>query len=166
MAKIYNSEVTKDLANNAGIQQNIDKVPNELAEKIVPTFESNPELFRKCNVIITNTAVNATNATIYTTPKDRDFYLVGASLSVIKDAGSTSTETSINVQTDETNTTQRFLSIIGLSGVAQSETISISLPYPLKLRRNTIQTLTNSTNNANISARGVLYGYYLESRDS
>ena len=40
MAKIYNSDCTKGLAQNASIQQNVDKVPNELAEKIVPTFET------------------------------------------------------------------------------------------------------------------------------
>ena len=41
MAKIYNSEIIKELVDGCKLQINTDKVPNELAEKVVPVFLAN-----------------------------------------------------------------------------------------------------------------------------
>jgi len=118
------------------------------------------EIKRICNILKFNSAVNATTATIYTTPSDKDFYLVAAQLSVIKDATSTSGGTSIFVIIEGVSV--RLLSIATLTLTAQYSNIANNFPVPIKIDRNTIITVVNSTNNANISGYGSIQGYTVE----
>lgn len=73
MAQINNGELIKGLIDGAKINTSIEKVPNQLADKIVPVMEVNPDLLRKTNVLVTNN--NPTGATIYTTPANKKFYI-------------------------------------------------------------------------------------------
>lgn len=162
MAKIYNAEVTNGLAKNAGIQINVDKVPNELAEKIVPTFETNPDAIRKSNRVTSGSLTNATSANIITTEADRDTYLVGVIMHYIKDATATSTEFAVQV-TPENQSIQNILRVGGITLTADSGSVSISLPYPLKLKRNATQLLYSATNVGNFTVKCSLIYYVVES---
>jgi hypothetical protein len=84
MAQIYNSDLTKELVAGAKLQQSREKVPQELAEKVVPVMEVNPRLLRKVNLIKGSAAAAGGNVTMYTTPTDKDFYLTYANLSMSK----------------------------------------------------------------------------------
>lgn len=157
MAKIYNNEVGKRLAKNAGIQVSVDKVPIELAEKIVPTMETNIELLRKCTRREYGLANNSASATVYTTPTDRDFYLCGAQLSYIKDATATSAYSRLNVSVDGA-----ILSIIHIPQftlTAGNGSVAININPPLKVDRGTAISVVNSTNVANVQTAGNIWGY-------
>jgi len=165
MAKIYNSDCTKGLAQNAGIQTSAEKVPNELAEKIVPTFETNPEQLRRTNILRSNSAINATSGTIYTTPTDKDFYLCGVAVSVIKDVTSTSLYTCIT-GTPEGQAVTDFLLIRGITLTPQENCCSLEITPPLKMKKGTTIVVTNSTNVANISSSGTIYGYVVDNSNA
>lgn len=162
MAKINNSDCTRGLAKNAGIQESRDKTPNELAEKIVPTFETNPALLRKCNIVRYALATNATATTIYGCPTSRDFYLCGASLSVIKDGTATSLSSSIQILPAGDSNYSRVLSIAGLTLTAQSETQAVDFSRPILIERGTNISVINSTNVGNVTSIGCIWGYYVE----
>jgi hypothetical protein len=155
MAKIYNSDLTKGIAKNAGIQQNVDKVPNELAEKVVPTLESNPKIVGQI-YSSRGLATNATNGVILAAQSKRDVYIHGAFLTLNKTATATSTYTAIEY-TDENGAAQRLLQFVGYTLTAQNESISVSFPRPIKIKRNTAIQLLNGTANADIISIGIIY---------
>ncbi len=157
MATIYNSDLSKELVDGAKIQQNWDKVPNVLGQTVVPVMEVNPKLLRRCNILRRGTGTNATSTTIYIVPSDKDFYLVSCSLSIIKDATSTSLYSRITCIVD--GVTASPIVITGLTLTIQNEAISISFPIPIKIDRGTTISLDHSTNVANISGTGCIIGY-------
>lgn len=161
MATIHNTDLTKELRDGGKLQQLSDIIPSQLADKVVPTMEVNPKFFRRTNIIKRAAATNATAATIYTTPADKEFFLTGASLSVIKDATSTSTSTYIQ-STDSNGMTFEILDIPSITLTPQSETISVTLANPILLKKGQSITVNNSTNVANINTQAVIYGYLVD----
>jgi len=160
MAKIYNSECTKGLAQNAGIQQNVDKVPNELAEKIVPVFETNPELLRKGFV---RHATLTADATLYTTPTNQDFYLTNIVLSNTKDAASDCSGVHISATINGANV--RLCQITGITLTAGSMNISRTFKEPIKIDRGTNITVSHLTGaGAVLATYASIAGYLDESR--
>lgn len=115
---------------------------------------------RICNIVRRAPLSNATSATVYTTPSDKDFYLNSAFLSVIKDVTAQSLASSILVFIDSVQV--GILSISGLSLTPQNDVVSISFPIPLKLDRNTTITVTASNATANVSASAGITGYTVE----
>lgn len=150
---------------SAGIQVSKDRIPTELAEKVVPVLEVNPKLLRNCNIVKSTSAVNSTSGTLYTTPTNQDFYLCAAELSVIKDATATSTSSTITC-TPKGGAASIILRIMGLTLTAQENSISISLRFPILLERGTTITVTNSTNVGNVSSSGTIFGYVVENSDA
>lgn len=170
MAKIYNSDVTKGLANNAGIQQSREKTPDELAEKIVPVMETNPQLLRNAEILadvdVTATAGAALDL-ISANPK-RDVYITGASMTIVKSAlcdvanGLKSIYITQNGKND--------LNIIaGYVTTTTAETIQRDVHFtrPIKIDRNT-PVRTNSFSFAAGTAfrNWVVYGYYVDNPDA
>jgi hypothetical protein len=160
MAQINNSQLSKEMIEGAKINISFDNIPTQIADKVIPTMEVNPKMLRICNIVKDGSATNATSATIYTTPTDKDFYLVSAQMSVIKDVTATSTNSFVNAVID--GLTSTMMRIRGLTLTPQSETISISLNPPLKIDRGTNITIGNTTNVANVSASGSIVGYTTE----
>jgi hypothetical protein len=154
-----NSNVTQEIVRACRLQS-IEGVPQQINPSIVPTIESNPRLvhtLESTDALCTN----STSTTILTTPTDRDFYLVGATLWRTKSAGSTSTESSVNY-TDKNNLTKKFIFTNDLSATAASGTASsISLHQGILVARGTNITLTNSTNNAEIRSCASIF-YYID----
>lgn len=164
MATIHNTDLSKELKEGAKLQQLRDRIPSELADKVVPVMEVNPKLLRRANIVRRSTASNATVATIYTTPSDKDFYLTGVAIAIIKDATSTSASSYISITID--GASQIFVHIPELTLTAQTGQMALSLPTPIKVDRGTAITINNSTNVANISATGTIVGYTVENINS
>ncbi len=160
MAKIYNSDVTKGLADSAGIQINTDKIPNELAEKIVPTFETNPEQLRKTTIVVHNTGTNATATTIYTTPANQDFYLTGYDLSLSKTAAAASARGYLMFTT---NGVSRRIYIQGEATTALQAGTRGFLNHPIKIDRSTNIQIGLPVAEATISMSATIFGYVNES---
>lgn len=161
MVTIYNSDLTKELVDGAKIQVSREYPPSQIAEKVVPVMEVNPKMLRRCNVCLQNVANNSTSATIYTTPQDKDFFLVGCSITFIKDATSTSTYSAIEM-TVEGQAQGNVFNIAQLTLTPQSGSESWTFPAPIKIARGTTIKIVNSTNVANIRSYGQIYGYTVE----
>lgn len=86
MATIYNSDLSKEMTIAGALQTSREKIPNQLAEKVVPVMEVNPKLLRRANICASTSASGAGAATIYTVPAGKEFYLTGINASMIKDA--------------------------------------------------------------------------------
>ncbi len=140
MAKIYNSDVTKGLATNAGIQQNVDKTPNELAEKIVPTFETNPILlkFTEFSDYRSYTATLGSSVTMKTTSSIKRTFLTAASIAIVKDAANDkSTGAFFITVTPKGGASTRILVVPVLVTTAQDVRDTIYFNPPLELEKNT-----------------------------
>lgn len=160
MAQIHNSDLIKGISKNAGIQISRENVPNQLAEKVVPTMETNPELLRKISIVRSTTGTNATSTTIYTTPTDQDFYLCAMAITMIKDVTATSNATAIVATIN--GAVISILKIPGITLTVQESNVQVSLPFPLKIDRGTAINITHSTNVANVVGTGHIYGFINE----
>ena len=160
MVQIHNTTLFKELREGTKVQQLRDTIPSQLAEKVVPVMEVNPKLLRRCNIVKRNTNLDSLNATVYTTPAAQDFYLVGATLSLIKDAGSASTATTLTVVIDGVTVAIFYIPSITLT--AQQDSMTISLPIPLKLDRGSIINIANTSGAAIIRAGASIIGYTVE----
>lgn len=96
-------------------------------------------------------------STIYTTPSDKDFYLTGLQLSHSSNSTSDSTSCHISVTID--GIAQRPAYMLKQALTASDKVVSIMLPKPIKVDRNTSITLTLSFTVGADSAVGVIYGY-------
>lgn len=137
-----------------------DIIPSQLAEKVVPVMEVNPKMLRRCNIVRGQEAANSTSGTIYTTPADKDFFMVACQLGVIKDVTSTSTLSTLRATIDGVQ--QKLLEIPGITLTAQSAVVSLSFPDAIKIDRNTAIVITASTNVANIQTVGTIIGYTVD----
>lgn len=158
---INNPDLKRELITGAGIQTAYDSVPSQIAEKVVPVMEVNPKLLRTINIVRRASAVNSTAGTIYTTPSDKDFFLCGVSLSVIKDVTATSIRSDIN-GFPEGDSVRELISIATLTLTVQDSSSSLFFNIPIKMARGTNISLANSTNVGNITAVGNIYGYIVD----
>lgn len=127
--------------------------------EIIPVITPVIPIVPRINIIKRASALNATSATVYTTPTDKDFYLTNACLSVIKDVTSTSTSSTITAVVD--GTTVNILEIASITLTVQENTVSQKWDG-LKLDRGSNINVTNSTNVANIRASACIQGYTVE----
>lgn len=128
---------------------------NEVSDEVVPVII----IERNHNIVRSQTFTNATAATIYTTPTDKDFYLEALTLSVIKDATSQSTLTDIRAVID--GVSQLIARISGITLTAQNQTITLS-GLKIKVDRGTNITLNATSGVANIKCDGSIIGYTVE----
>jgi len=150
---MVNSQMIKEVSEAFKIDERVEKVPSA-----IPVCEVNPKVIKNIRSIATSTS--STSQTIVTTPIDQDFYLVGCTLSVTKDATATSVGTSITY-TDEYSLSSSLCRIAGLTLTPQSQTVSVQLTHPILVKRNTAINLTNSTNVANIFAQAIIF-YFID----
>jgi hypothetical protein len=148
--KYYNSDIAQDF--NLKFNPKGEYVDNKILDVITPTIEIKPRIFVK-----SNTLTNQTTLTIITTDSTRDTYLVGVSLSVIKDVTAVATIVNINGFVD--GTSQRIVSIQGITLTPQSEAITMSFPYPIKIDKGTVINIATDNATANIKAVGVIHFY-------
>jgi len=160
MATIYNSNLSKELIDGAKIQTSFDKVPDQIAEKVVPVMEVNPKLLKlSLPFPVSGALSNALSATLYTTSSIKDTYLTGATMSMIKDATSTATDMRFYFTEATTGQTRLIFRITGLSLTADSKFCAIDFNKPMKVARGTNIMVTSNTADANISIKGTLFGY-------
>lgn len=159
MAQIHNTDLFKELKDASKLQQLRDKIPNELAEKVIPVIEVNPKLLRRCNIVRSG-STSTTSVTIYTTPSDRDFILSACSILMIKDAACDMATGVVNFNVVIDGATQQITRIPTITLTAQTTELSLPLPIPVKLDRNSTITITRGATTAgNILLAGSITGY-------
>lgn len=161
MAKIYNTDLFKELKDGIKLQQVRDAIPTQLAEKIVPVMEVNPKLLRRINQVHHLSSTSSGSGAIFTTPKDRDFYFVGCSISVSSSATANSTSSSISLTPEFQQQTTIF--IVNKQTLTAGSTVSnLFLPFPLKLSRNTSIQVSKSFTVGTESNSFTVYGYTVD----
>ncbi len=133
-------------------------VPKKVADNIQPVILADAKI---CNIVRSGFANNAISTSIYTTPADKDFYLVSCNLAVIKDSTSTSTSTQLRCVIDGL-ATANVLIIPSITLTPQNAFETINFNIPLKLDRNSSINIVNTTNVANIVSSGTIIGYTVE----
>jgi len=159
MAIVNKNEFLKRIVEGLSLDPAIDKTPKDLADKILPVFLVNDAIYytEHDQILRDATASNTTSATIYSTDPNKDFYLTFLTLSVVKDATSTSTESTITGVIN--GATRELAHIDGITLTVQNQTVTLSFPTPIRLDRGTNVSVTNSTGVANIKSTGVIGGF-------
>jgi len=156
MARINRSEVMDAMKDGLRLDVAVDKIPNQLAEKVVPIFNCKE---RRLILVSGITAVNSTSAIIFTTSATKRTFIIGAVLSYSRDAGATSTSSYINATPFGFTTTRTILELRYNSGAADRNAIILTLPQPMELKKSSNVSVYNATGDANISAEGIIYYY-------
>lgn len=152
--KIFNTSIAKTFHDRMNVRDGVF-IANELAQnKPVPVIEVDKPII---TIVKPGSTVNSTTSTIYTTPSDKDFYLTGVNLTMIKDSTATATLMGVNVLIDAT--TVSILRIRGLTLTADKQTVSSNFSFPIKIDRGTNITLTSDTADANVSLSCVIFGF-------
>jgi len=143
--KIKNNAILNAIKDILNIEAYTDSVPNEINDKVQLSLNVNPNVNRKMDVYRDRNSAG----TVYTTPTDKDFYLVFGAFSSIG-GGAPAEDTMTFV--DEGGTTRTIGCVSG------STDNSINLIFPQKgilLKRNT--NITATVNSA--GARFMICGY-------
>lgn len=167
MVNNNNSETTRELI-DAGKLQVVQGVPQTIANYIQPVMEVNPKLLRRITITRDNTKTTTGSAIIYTTPATQDFYLVGYTISVIKDVAcdaATGGVAFISVVID--GATRTFGNIVGITLTAQNEAFSHSFPIPMKIDRSTTILITGPAHAAGVLVKsGSIFGYVVDNSNA
>lgn len=156
----FNDTQNKQLVNTAIDELKLNPRTDAVPQQVIPTIQPVFELKRKTITVFSSaSASNATSALVYTTPSDRDFYLVASHLSMKKDGSSPSTSSSIVAVPDSTGAGVAINFVQGSASLAQEAHIYMDYPLPIKLKRNSQITVTNSSGTATIIASAFIYGY-------
>lgn len=156
MAKHYNNTLNESANRNFSFKgESIDPEVIDGIQPVVDMLTSIP-----CNIVRQSSTVNSASATIYTTPSDKDFYLVGYVFSIIKDATATATNMEIYAYIDGVN--RSLCRIVGLTLTPQNDSIAMQFEHPIKVDRGTNISIINNTAVANLSVSANIFGYTVE----
>jgi len=136
MGTIYNSDMMDEIREGSRIQQNVDPIPNRFSDFVQPVMEVNPKSFRRINVVKENSRITTGSTALYTTPTDRDFFLVAGYLQAVADATADNTTIYLLIQPID-SAEVNIIQMRKLSLTAFSEKISFCLPFPIKIKRGT-----------------------------
>lgn len=85
------------------IQTSRESIPSQFSDKIIYVVDVNPKHARRCNIVLD--ASKATTGTLagYTTPTDKDFFLIGVSYAWTSNAAADNVQAFISLSTEESN---------------------------------------------------------------
>lgn len=163
---INNSDTVNELIFAGNLKPATELVPKGLSTSVVPVININPKDYRNVTVIkTTSSTTSAASVIIYTTPTDKDFYLVGITNSFTKDATCDMANSTgyVNVLYDGVNSIFCRLSCLTLT--AQDSNMNIDFNRPIKVDRGTNITLNYPTYTAGSAVKcASIYGYTVEQR--
>jgi len=156
MSRINNTETIKRILDDAGIQTAIDKVPQELTEKVLPVLISNPIYQVKSK---RNSANDQTSALIHSTSSTKRTFLIGASISCSKDVVSDSIKSTVSCTLKGAQSSSILTILYEPTTAASNLSQNITFPIPVELEKGTNINVTNSTATASIDTEGFVYYY-------
>ena len=130
--------------------------PTKINDTIQPVININPKDYRRINILVERTS----NGSIYTTPNDRDFFLVGGLLSSeLNGAGSATSRVTVILkgQTSATTFMRVNLRATALND-KDSQTIVNNLSLPILLERGSAIALAN----VSTTTIGTICGYVVD----
>lgn len=154
-----NSQVINETRDALKINTAVEKIPNA-----IPVIEVGVKSVKNL-IIKALDKSSAASSTIYTTPSNQDFYIVGAQLSRIKDAACDSSSVTLSAVIG--GATSTILTLAGFTLTAQDGSITICFTHPIKVDRGSTITLYNGTKTVgNILTSGVIYGFLDEASNA
>jgi len=165
MGIIHNSDLIKNTINVGGLT-NSDN-PKETSEKVVFTADVTPRNHRIINVIRTLAKTTTGDGTIYTTPSDRDFYLVNAVMNFDKNAtcnDGTDESCSITVVLRGDPTARKIITCSALDTTAKGTGVFLlQSPVPILLERGSAILLSGTAFTLGAKIRvGTIQGYTVD----
>ena len=135
MARINRTDVIQKAVNDLALSQSSDKIPNETLDKVQLTYSLN----KKFSSFVSYGSANTTGTMSLGTPAvsvGAETYLTGITASFAKDATCDLATGSIGLSIipAESNVATTILSFSVITLTAQNQTLSMSLPYPLKIK--------------------------------
>jgi len=157
MGKINNKNLIKGIIDGLNIQLNQSAVPVEYAEKVVPTFETNTKLLRRCNIVKQGARTTNGSSTLYATPTDKDFYLCSFWLQNISSATADNVSISLLATIEGISTAIIYFNKPTLT--LFQETLQVSVPFPIRLDRGTNVTISSTFTLGTSNTSAVIIGY-------
>lgn len=154
---ITRSSVLNNAANELGVTLANDKIPSVIHPEINLVYPVNV----KYSYVAKQGNSSATGTTtIYTTPRDKDFYLTFVSITFKHDAACDGTQIYFNITIDglQTLLIRRYLN----TGVAGADAVIVALPYPIKCDRNTAIEIVGTFAAGTQSKAASIAGFILE----
>lgn len=147
MAKIYNSDLTNEIEEGAKIQDRMDVVPNQIADKVVPTMEVNPNMLRKINLIKANANTGAAAISLYTAPAAttrQRVYLTSVQAAYSKNAACDAASGVLYVTIAQGGATLPILALPHTTLTQENQAQTLTLPKPLAIDPGSAVILTAS----------------------
>lgn len=156
MADIHRGQVSTKIVRAAGLQPGADAIPKRLGEVVLPVLVVNedPEKF----IVRRGIATDTTSVTIFTTPTDRDFFIMSAAVSTAHSVLSVSTFTAVQF-VPRNGLATNALEIRTEPLTALQEHNSISFPEPILLNRGSAIVIVNSSGTPSIDSVGTIMGF-------
>jgi len=157
MVENQNAEITKVMSEELK-ESNLATLPRNVSNNIQPVLQVNQQPEVK---ILDGTASDAVSSTLMTTSSNKDTYIVGAQLTVSKDAVSDSTTSYLALQ-PKGDIFDDALRLRYEPSTAGSHHIALTFPIPILLERNTAIRVHNQTATASIDATAIIYYYEVD----
>jgi len=157
MADITRGDKIIDMVEKLGLQPGNTPIPNKLHDNIQPIFILN----NRASTIARSSTSNTSGAgALWTTPnEERFFYLTALHFSITKDAACDTTQAFLRFYPQDLNGLFTDIIIPLQTTTAGTFITDLSLPYPLKIKKNTAFTI-NSTFAAGTQQRvATIFGY-------
>lgn len=158
-AIIHNSNIIKRLIDEAKIQVSVDKVPDQLAEKILAVLNVNPPKNIKLSQA---TASDTTSTTLLTCSSTKKTFMTNLNLSLAKDDISDATYVRITLQAENQAGRSAFYLRFEPLTAASNLTQNLNFPFPIELKKGSEVLITIDSATASIDASGLIYYYEVE----
>lgn len=130
-----------------------------------PSIEVNPKLVKEANIVSNLTRTASGAGTMFTTATGKETYITSATLSIIKDAACDAATGEITLYCAIDGTTIRLLTLPCLTLTAQSATVSMAFPRPIKVDEGAALGLASVTFTAgNLVRSAGVTGFTIESK--
>ncbi len=160
MPQFNNSELSNEIIDATRVQSGSSRIPNTFGDVVIPVIDVNPKRNRVVTFHRIASRGTTGSTTIFTTPADKDFYLVGAFLTATQDATSDGVVMGLAVTTD--GTSRSLISFRKTTLTAFQDSKQINLPIPMKVDRNTTISISQSFSVGTGTVEGIIFGFTTE----
>lgn len=160
--KIYNSNLTKEIQDVVKLQTSTDPTPSEIADKVILVADVNPKHARIINHITSSGQATSGTNTIFTTPTDRDYYLIGCQVSLQKDILCDNTNVSLICTLPGGSAALSLLDVGTISVTPTTIIIAREFPVPILIKRGSSINLTGTFTAGAMNRRASINGYFVE----
>lgn len=160
MARINRTDVIQKAVNDLALNVSVDKIPNEILDKVQLVYGLN----RHFSNFVGGNSSTSTGSNSFTLPSvsaGGEIYITALQVALAKDAtcDQATGTVSLTATLDSTGLSTNLIQIPIITLTAQSEDITLSLPYPLKLKPGTNITFTASYTAGLMSRAYKVYGF-------